>query len=314
MTFLVVGEGLVDLIGVAGQWRFSAVAGGSPLNVAVMLAALGRPVRFAGEAGRDFFGDLLRAHLARHGVSDADIADADATGLAFARIGADGSARYDFRFTWRFAAPVQLAGVSRLHTGSLATLVEPGAARVLRLMDAAAGAGVPVSYDPNIRPALAGEHARAVAAVERCVRRSDTVKASVEDLAWLYPGEPYLDVARRWAAMPYAAAAAGSGFGRRLVVVTLGADGAVAVLGGEALACPALKVEVADTVGAGDAFTAACLAALDGGPISTERVARALRRGCAAAAVACTREGAVPPTPREVEAVLSSVPAPRRLD
>lgn len=312
MTFLVVGEGLVDLIGEAGQWRFGAVAGGSPLNVAVMLAALGRPVRFAGEAGRDFFGDLLRAHLARHGVSDADIADADATGLAFARIGADGSARYDFRFTWRFSAPVRLAGVRRLHTGSLATLVEPGAARVLRLMDAAAGAGVPVSYDPNIRPALAGEHARAVAAVERCVRRADTVKASAEDLAWLYPGEPYLEVARRWAAMPHARAAARPV--QRLVVVTLGEDGAVAVFGGRALACPAAKVEVADTVGAGDAFTAACLAALDGGPLSLERVAQALRRGCAMAAVVCTRNGAVPPAPGEVEAVLPRVPEPRLLE
>ncbi|MFD0662456.1 PfkB family carbohydrate kinase [Thermocatellispora tengchongensis] len=199
MTFLVVGESIVDLIGAPGTWRFTAVAGGSPMNVAVALAALGRPVRFAGEAGADFFGDLLRGHLEAYGVGSGELAEAPATSLAFARIGEDGSASYDFRFQWRLRAPIPLEGVSCLHTGSLAALVAPGGEHVRALMRAASEAGITVSYDPNVRPSLLGDHAEAVALVEECVRACDLVKVSAEDLAWLYPGEPGLRVARRWA-------------------------------------------------------------------------------------------------------------------
>lgn len=290
MTFLVVGESLVDLIGAPGSWTFTAVPGGSPLNVAVALAALGRPVRFAGETGDDLFGGLLRDHLTRHGIGTGDLASAEATGLAFARVGADGSASYDFRFDWRFSRPVGLGGVSCLHTGSLATLAGSGAGHVRDLMRAAAEAGVTVSYDPNIRPSLIGDHAAALARVEECVRIARLVKVSAEDLDWLYPGEPDLDVARRWA-----------GAGERLVVVTRGGDGAAAVLDDEVITCPAPAVEVVDTVGAGDTFTAAYLDALDGLPPTRDRVAEALRRGCAAAAIVCTRAGAVPPTREEVK-------------
>ncbi|MBE3011687.1 carbohydrate kinase [Microbispora sp. NEAU-D428] len=290
MTFLVVGESLVDLIGTPGSWTFTAVPGGSPLNVAVALAALGRTVRFAGETGDDFFGGLLRDHLTRHGIGTADLAPAAATGLAFARVGAGGSASYDFRFDWRFSAPVTLDGVTCLHTGSLAVLAGPGAAHVREVMRAAAEAGITVSYDPNIRPSLIGDRARALAHVEECVRLARLVKVSAEDLDWLYPGEPYTEVARRWARAK-----------ERLVVVTRGGDGATAVLDDEVITCPAPAVEVVDTVGAGDTFTAAYLDALDGAPLSTERVAEALRHGCAAAAIVCTRAGAVPPTREEVK-------------
>jgi len=299
MTFLVVGESIVDLIGSPGTWRFSAVPGGSPLNVAVALAALGRPVGFAGEIGEDLFGELLRDHLRRYGVGHRELARGAATGLAFARIGEDGSACYDFRFDWRFAGPVSLDGVTCLHTGSLATLVGPGAAYVRQVMRAAADAGIVVSYDPNIRPSLLADRAAALTAVEECVRLSRLVKVSAEDLAWLYPGEPDLDAARRWAAWP----------GERLVVVTRGGDGASAILGDSVIACPAPAVEVVDTVGAGDTFTAAYLAVLGDGELTAERVRDALRHGCAAAAVVCTREGAVPPGPRDVAELLSSMPA-----
>lgn len=299
MTFLVIGESIVDLIGSPDAWRFSAVAGGSPLNVAVALATLGRPVRLASEIGGDFFGELLRGHLGRHGVEHGELVPGAATSLAFARIGDDGSASYDFRFDWRFSGPVSLDGVTCLHTGSLATLVGPGAAHVRSVMRAAADAGVIVSYDPNIRPSLISARARALTLVEECVRLSRLVKVSAEDLAWLYPGEPDLDAAKRWAAWP----------GERLVVVTRGGDGASAILGDTMINCPAPVVELVDTVGAGDTFTAAYLTVLGDGELTAERIRDALRYGCAAAAVVCTREGAVPPSPQEIDELLPSVSA-----
>ncbi|MFC7109171.1 hypothetical protein ACFQQB_57515 [Nonomuraea rubra] len=192
----------------------------------------------------DELDDLLREHLGRHGVGHGELARSAATSLAFARIGEDGSASCDFRFGWRFSGPVPLDGVTCLHTGSPATFVEPGAAQVREVMRAAAAAGVVVSYDPDIRPSLVGDRASALTAVEECVRLSRLVKVSAEDLAWLYPGEPDLDVARRWAAFR-----SGSP-GERLVEVTRGGDGASAILGG--------------------------------GELTAERVRDALRHGCAA--------------------------------
>ncbi|MBB5775005.1 carbohydrate kinase family protein [Nonomuraea jabiensis] len=294
MTFLVIGESIVDLIGSPGAWRFNAVAGGSPLNVAVALATLGQPVRLAGEIGGDFFGDLLRGHLGRYGVGHGELVPSAATSLAFARVGDDGSASYDFRFDWRFSGPVSLDGVTCLHTGSLATLVPPGGPHVRDVMRAAADAGVIVSYDPNIRPSLIGDRATALTLVEDCVRLSRLVKVSAEDLAWLYPGEAGPNAAKRWAAWP----------GERLVVVTRGGDGASAILGDSVITCPAPVVEVVDTVGAGDTFTAAYLTVLGDGELTEERVRDALRYGCAAAAVVCTREGAVPPEPHEIDGLL----------
>ncbi|GAA3606027.1 carbohydrate kinase [Nonomuraea rosea] len=302
MTFLVVGESIADLIGSPEDWRFTAVPGGSPLNVAVTLAGLGQPTRYVSETGEDMFGALLRDHLTRHGVRTDELRNTQATNLAIARIGGDGSATYDFRFGWRLAGSVPLSGVTCLHTGSLATLVGQGAEEVRRLMRSAVTAGVPVSYDPNIRPALLGPRSNALPLVEECTRLARLVKVSADDLGWLYPGEPDLDAARRWSRLP----------GERLVVVTRGGDGAIAISGDHVITCAAPAVQVADTVGAGDTFAAAFLAvagaALTSPALAPKQIAHALRRAIAAAAVVCTRRGAAPPTPAEIDAMLPHVP------
>jgi fructokinase len=310
MSFLVVGESLVDLIGEAGRWRFTAVPGGSPLNVAAGLAAAGHPVRLASEVGDDLFGGLVRSHLAGHGVDLADLAvTAAPTSLAVARLDRTGAAGYDFRFGWTWAGPVRLEGVSCLHVGSLGALVAPGAAAVREVVTAARSRGIAVSYDPNLRPALAGDRTATVTRVERMVSAADLVKASRDDLAWLYPDTPDLAAARRWA-----------GRGPGLVVVTRGGDGAVALHDGHVLACAAPPVEVVDTVGAGDAFTTGLLSslarsgALPGGrarpadaaqawSASAAQVAAALQEATATATASCTRRGAAPPGAERVRAL-----------
>lgn len=286
--FVVAGESLVDLIGEPGGWTFTARPGGSPFSVAVGLATRGHPVRLASEVGDDFFGGLLRAELVARGVDAADLAvTAAPTSLAFVQLDSAGVADYDFRFSWRFAAGVSLVDVDCLHVGSLGTAVPPGADAVAELARAARDAGITVSYDPNVRPSLAGPRDAAATRVERLVGLADVVKASAEDLAWLYPGETDLAVAARW-----------SGLGPALVVVTRGGEGALGLHAGRLTRCTAPPVRVVDTVGAGDAFTAELLSTLAGAGGFAGRplpgVDRALQQATAAASAVCTQRGAAP--------------------
>jgi fructokinase len=294
-SFLVVGESLVDLISEPGGWRFEAAPGGSPLNVAVGLAAAGHSVRLASELGDDLFGGLVRDHLARYGVDPADLVTAAApTNLAFARLDEAGAAGYDFRLGWRWRGRPELAGVGCLHVGSLGAVLAPGADAVRETVAAARRRGIPVSYDPNVRPALMGDGARP--AIEELVAAADLVKVSREDLAWLYPGTPDVAAAAGWA-----------GRGPRLVVVTRGGDGAVAVSPEHSVECPAPRVDVVDTVGAGDAFTAGLLSRLT--DWSPSDIADAIRHATAVAAAVCTQRGAAPPPPALVDRLLAALPS-----
>jgi fructokinase len=307
--FLVVGECLVDLISEPGSWRFEAAPGGSPLNVAAGLATAGHQVRLASEVGDDLFGRLVREHLHRYGVGTADLVATEGTGLAFAQLDPDGGARYDFRFSWTWSATPDLNGVDCLHVGSLAAVTAPGAESVRAVVRAARSRGVTVSYDPNVRPPLMRSPAAVVEEVEELVALADIVKVSSEDLVWLYPGEPDLVAAARWAGP-------GPGRGPWLTVVTRGRRGAVALRNGYAVGCAPPAVTVIDTVGAGDAFTAGLLASLaSAGQLADpapDAVDEALRQATATAAAVCAHRGAAPADPASVRSLAARVGALRR--
>ena len=307
----VLGEAIVDLVG-EGDRRYTAHPGGSPLNVAVGLGRLGQPTSLAARLSRDAFGSMFREHLAAAGVDPRHLVSAqEPSTLAVATLDADGVAAYDFwtegtaDWQWTFA---ELAGIVDdetvvLHTGSIAMELEPGAGRVLDLLRRVRHAGrTTISYDPNVRLARRGSPDEGRRAVEKVVGLADLVKVSSEDLGWLYPGEDPVLAARRWA-----------GVGPELVVVTLGGDGAVALpVGGQEVRRPAPPVEVVDTVGAGDAFTAGLLGALadrgalgrtyQGGRLAAVDLPAVLDRSCLVAALTCARAGADPPTRAEVQA------------
>ncbi|SDS61682.1 carbohydrate kinase [Jiangella sp. DSM 45060] len=299
---LVVGEALTDVI-VERDGAEARHPGGSPANVAYGLGRLGRRTALVTELGDDAGGAAIRAHLASAGVEVRIQGAAARTSSAIARLGADGSAEYRFELTWELR-PVTVAEPPLvLHTGSLAASVEPGAAAVERLArDVRADSTV--SYDPNIRPDLMGGADDLRDRVERLVAGSDVVKASDQDTAFLAPGRAAVDVARDWLRL-----------GPALVVVTLGGEGAVAVTAGGEVHVPAAPVTVADTVGAGDSFTAGLLdglwdEGLLGGParpllraVPAAVVERVVRRATLAAAVTVSRAGANPPTRAELDAV-----------
>lgn len=299
---VVVGEALTDVI-VERDGAEARHPGGSPANVAYGLGRLGRRTALVTELGDDGDGAAIRAHLASAGVEVRTQGAAARTSSAIARLGADGSAEYRFELTWELGPVAVVEPPLVLHTGSLAATVEPGAAAVERLARDVRAAST-VSYDPNIRPDLMGGAGDLRDRVESLVGGSDVVKASDQDTAFLAPGRAAIDVARDWLRL-----------GPALVVVTLGGEGAVAVTAGGEVHVPAASVTVADTVGAGDSFTAGLLdglwdEGLLGGParpllraVPAAVVERVVRRATLAAAVTVSRAGANPPTRAELDAV-----------
>ena len=307
--FVVVGEALIDLVGQRGGRTLAAHPGGSPANVALGLARLGVPVTLKTRLGRDAFGEMISAHLEASGVRvDAGPKGGVSTSLAIATLAA-GIASYDFRIDWDVEALAPLPIETRcLHTGSLATVLPPGKASVVDLVEREHKRGrVTVSYDPNVRPALLGDAARARPDIERLVALSDVVKASDEDLRWLYPDRPDEDVAQAWLAS-----------GPALVVVTRGGAGVYAVSAGLELHRRAVPLDLVDTVGAGDSFTSGLLdglhrADLVGGArrdalaaIDEATLGSVVDAAALIAAITCSRPGADPPTRAEVDAALAA--------
>jgi fructokinase len=306
--FVVVGEALVDLVGQRGGRTFEARPGGSPANVALGLARLGAPVNLITRLGRDAFGKMIIRHLEASGVVvDVGPHPPDATSLAIATLAA-GVASYDFRIDWDVDSLPPLPVETRcLHTGSLATVIPPGDKAVIDLVRRERERGrVTVSYDPNVRPLLLGERARARAGVEEVVALSDVVKVSDEDLRWLYPDDADEVIARRWLAS-----------GPSLVVVTRGRDGVFATTPSLDLRREAVPIELVDTVGAGDSFTSGLLDGLGRAELIGGERREALRNvdeatlisimdgATVVAGITCSRPGADPPTRDEVNAVLA---------
>ncbi|GAB3756373.1 carbohydrate kinase [Yimella radicis] len=300
MRTLVVGEALVDVVRpVNGE--VAEHVGGSPLNVAIGLARLGHPAQLATFIGDDDRGAAIRAHLAADDVQLVAGSDgAERTATAEAVLDETGAATYTFDIDWQ--VPYELPAAEHLHTGSIAAVLQPGASAIREACFTQRAHGT-ISYDPNCRPQLMGEPGDARSDIEQLVGLCDVVKASDEDVRWLYGEVPVEQIARLWAQL-----------GPALVVVTRGSDGAVACLP-SAGSDDAVKtvagqsVSVTDTVGAGDSFMSGLLSGLsDAGFLGSlaarsrfqkagwDDVLPALERAVAAASITVSRAGANPPT------------------
>jgi fructokinase len=296
---VVIGESLVDLVWPTGADTVRPLPGGSPANVALGLHRLDRSVSLVTCWGDDAPGALVARHLAGTGLDVRRAPSASGrTTVALASLDAGGGARYDFLAHWD---PVRLdlpEDAVLLHTGSLAVVAEPGAAQVLRACrDFHGRPDRAVAVDLNVRPAVQPDRAAYRAAVRELAETADVVKASDEDLRWLWPDRDPAASARELLAS-----------GPALVVLTRGGDGACGFTAGGDVAVPAPRVAVVDTIGVGDAFQSALLAGLldgragDAGtaavrlPSGPAEVERLLRTCVLAGALATTRAGAQPPT------------------
>ncbi len=309
---VVVGENVMDLLPTRhGPDILRAAPGGGPANTAVAASRLGLPTRLLARIGSDGFGALIRDRLLAEGLDPSGLVEAaEPSALALATLAEDGSARYDFRMDdaadWRWR-PGELPEilepeVRAVHAASIALFREPGASRIEALLRREHGRGqVTVTLDPNIRQDVIGDPGASRALALRHAAQAHVVKASDEDLAFLYPGESVERAARAVAAL-----------GPALVVVTRGSDGAFALSHGVSASVPAPRTEVVDTVGAGDSFMGALLHRLDlDGRLGAEPRNRLtglterdltdlLAFAASAAAHTVTREGADPPTAAEL--------------
>ena len=305
--FVVCGEALYDIFidGYAGtSVGMTARQGGSPFNVAIGLARLGTPSALFTGLSTDPLGRQLRGTLEREGVAlDHCIDKAEATTLVMVALDAQGVPNYSFygtgcadRALTAADLPALDATVGGLHFGSY-TLVADTTASTFQALAERERAQRLISLDPNVRPTVEPDMAVWRARLARWIALAHVVKVSQEDIELLYPRQDPFAIARGWLQQ-----------GPSLVVMTLGGDGAVAWSGDAEARVPGHKVDVVDTVGAGDSFQAALLHQLPDLPAlaalgRSKAALRTLLEFCvAAAAINCTRAGANPPRLNEVRA------------
>jgi fructokinase len=247
---LVIGEALIDIVERDGQIMGEHV-GGSPLNVAVGLARLGRGVDFLTHIGADDRGRRIADYVKSSGAElVSGSITADHTPTAVATLDESGKAQYVFDIDWQLAGTPEVTPPLVAHTGSIATVLEPGCRATAALLNAY-HVSATISFDPNVRPALIEDDEQARTRIDRLVERCDVVKASDEDVDWIDPNRTPEQVARTWL-----------GLGPAIVAVTMGERGAFAICEAGVARVASRPVNVVDTVGAGDAFMTGLIDAL----------------------------------------------------
>lgn len=301
---LVCGEALIDAIEDADGTQ-KLMPGGGPFNTARALARLEVPTAFLGHLSNDALGRRLADLLAADGASLALASyGPQPTTVAVAEVDGEGLAEYEFFVDGTSAPnltpamiPDQLApDITAIHVGTLGLVLEPMASTLTELIEREGGKRL-VMLDPNIRPALLIDEVEYRERLDRLIAQSTIVKASEADFGWLNPRLGYEAAAHRYLKA-----------GARLVIVTLGARGAYASTDELRVAVEAPRLEVVDTIGAGDAFSAAFLAWLYDHDclqadlkLEPQELRSALEFACLAASLTCARAGAEPPTRADME-------------
>ena len=301
---VVAGEALVDVVA-SDDGGLVGHPGGGPYNVARTVGRLEQPVAFLGRLSSDAFGARLRRQLEADDVATETVVPTDApTTLALAELDASGHADYRFYAAGTSAPGLSLdeatavlpAQLEMLYVGTLGIVFEP-IATTLEQLAGRVGDDTLVALDPNCRPAAIDDPVGYRERLGRLLRRADVLKVSDDDLEWLLPGRPPVDAAR--ALMGPTAAVA---------LVTLGAEGALVISGEQVVEVEAPRVEVVDTIGAGDAFMGAFLAEWRSRGLgrpdidSREQLVETTRFACRVAAITCSRAGANPPRRAELDA------------
>lgn len=320
---VVIGEALIDLIeDKSAAGRYQAVVGGANANVAIALARAGVKQQLLARISGDSFGQKIRQRLVDNKVGlDYAIAAKEPTSVAIASIGSSGGASYSFYVEktadWGWTnneLPSQQTmvslGATALQFGCLTMAMPPGnsvvEAWVKKFFEKDL---LTCSHDVNVRPALGFNRDSERVRVERVNSFSHLIKASDDDINWLYglePGANVDQIAWDWI-----------GDSKKIVFVTRGGAGASIYRKGKTkLDVPSRKVKVQDSVGAGDTFCANALAQFEKmgalGPGAFEKLAgltdgqliEIARISSVAASMACEKTGAEPPTDSELADLL----------
>lgn len=301
------GEALIDMLpreAATGETAFVPFAGGSVFNSAIALGRLGVPTGFFSGISSDFFGEVLRDTLARSNVdySFAAISDRPTT-LAFVRL-VDGQARYAFydentagRMLSESDMPFVDESIDAMLFGCISLISEPCGSVYEALMTRESKKRV-MFLDPNIRAGFITDREKHLARMKRMIALADIVKLSDEDLNWFGEHGSHDEIAAEWRKL-----------GPKLIVITKGAHGADAYTAHATVRVPGVKVDVVDTVGAGDTVNAGILVSLHNqgllnkaaiATLNEDQIHAAVALGVRAAAVTVSRAGANPPWAAEM--------------
>ena len=310
---LTLGELLIDLTqngaDERGNGQFTAYPGGAPANVSVAAARLGADTGFIGKVGDDSFGRSLAETLRKEGVNTDGLFVSDSVPTTMAIVSVDASGEREFSFYRNPGADTQLTTEEAvsviendlpliLHAGSLSMTTSPSREACEEALRFAKERGVIISYDPNYRAALWDTEENAVAMMKKLLPLADILKVSDEEMLMLTGTEDFEK-----------GSLVLSGYGPRLVLVTLGSQGVFVRYGEYAEVVPGFRVKVADTNGAGDTFLGAMLAQIAGrsekenllGGLDQETLRDYLTYANKAASLTCSRHGAIPAMPTAEE-------------
>lgn len=310
---ITLGELLIDMTqdgtDEQGNGRFTAYPGGAPANVAVAAARLGADTGFIGKVGDDSFGRSLAETLRKEGVNTDGLFVSDSVPTTMAIVSVDASGEREFSFYRNPGADTQLTTEEAvaviendlpliLHAGSLSMTTSPSREACEEALRFAKERGVIISYDPNYRAALWDTEENAVAMMKKLLPLADILKVSDEEMLMLTGTEDFEE-----------GSLVLSGYGPRLVLVTLGSQGVFVRYGEYAEVVPGFRVKVADTNGAGDTFLGAMLAQIaargEGADLlcglNAETLRDYLTYANKAASLTCSRHGAIPAMPTAEE-------------
>ena len=297
-VIVVVGEALVDLV-VDANGAVAAALGGAPVNTSRACGRLGADVSFGGAISVDRFGSMLAAQLAADNVA-LDLVERcdEPTTLAVAELDERGTASYRFYVDGTSAPSYTTKLEDRrpdwLFTGGLGLVFEPMADTVEVMLDDRP-ADCAVMVDFNCRPRVVRDRERYLSRLDRVVARADVVKVSDEDVAYLTPGVAPLDAARTLLAR-----------GPRAVLLTAGGAAVHVMTASGETEVPVPRVDVVDTIGAGDSFSGGFLAWWYAGGRTADQLGTldhlvpAVTAAIAVAGITCTRRGADPPWRHEL--------------
>ena len=287
----------MDLIPVVGGDRVPIVGGG-PANTAKAVARLGYPTYFVGGISSDEYGRAVELELLRSGVDLSLVHRGDSpTALAIATINEAGLASYEFKLDSTVSFNFHSSWLPKedsevIHIGSVATLFEPGASELYKwLSDKSAT----VVFDPNVRPSIQSDKKIYRNSVERWIELAKIVKLSEDDFSWLYENSES-DVIANWLSR-----------GAEIVIVTRAERGLSAFTRDGRIDCPAAKVKLVDSVGAGDTIGAVIVEGLlkyGLGGLRADVLKQVLERAAKAAGINCSRAGANPPWKEELDLAL----------
>ncbi len=298
-----VGESLIDCIN--GQNHI----GGCALNTALAAARLGGAVSYFGKISSDDFGHMILERMIDDGVLfDPQLCNSDKPTLcSIANTDSEGKATYVFNYKGTATCDITKEELSRSFSnegdidivffGSISLLMEPGCNAILPAIRSIATRPKLV-FDPNIRPALIQDPESYRKMVFSIAGECNLVKASDDDVIYLFPDSDIEEAMRSFAALCKGA-----------LVVTMGSQGSAWLCKGRVFRSPACKVDnVVDTVGCGDTFAAALLVYLQENGLSgsledlgEHDISAALAFAGKAAALNCLREGCDPPMRTEME-------------